>query len=169
MPEEIEEIMDDEDIVEDYKTNLSAFLNKFPEAVPLWDKIKYEILPSLCANMYNNRLYHYMDFRILDNHLYCGIFKEGVGNLESSPNRAKIKAHIGDVSHWDSDIVSLLIQYFIAQLIYDQQIIVMGYENVHDSMINIMRLVLNNPRFNMNYYWEMYRKVQVSFIIGTHD
>lgn len=169
MPEEIEEIMDDEDIVQDYKTNLSAFLNEFPEAVPLWDKIKHEILPSLYANMYNNRLRHYMDVRILDDHLYCGIFNEGYGNLESSPNMAKIKAHIGDVSTWDSDIVSLLVQYFIAQLIYDQQIIVTGYEDVHDSMINIMRLVLNNPRFNMKYCWEMFRKVHVSFIIGAHN
>ena len=168
MPE-IEEIMDDEDIVKDYQTNLSAFLNKFPEAVPLWGKIKDEILPSLYANMYNNRLRHYMDIRILDNHLYCGIFNEGDGSLESPSNRAKIKAHIGDVSNLDSDIVSLLVQYFVAQLIYDQQIIITGYEGVHDSMINIMTFVLNNPRFNMNYYWEMYRKAHIAFIIGTHD
>lgn len=167
---EIEEIMDDEDIVKDYKTNLSVFLNKFPEAVPLWGKIKYEILPSLYANMHNNRLYHYMDFRVLDNSLYCGIFKIGDGNLESSPDKAKIKAYIGEVTNWDSNIVSLLVQYFVARLIYDQQIIVTGYGDIHDSMINIMKLVQANSRFDKNgYTWKMLRQVRISFTIGTHD
>lgn len=170
MIEETEEIMDDEDIVKDYKTSLIAFLNKFPEAVKLWGKIKYDILPSLYANMHNNRLFYYIDFRVLDNSLYCGIFKTGYGNLKSSPNKAKIKAYIGDVTNWDSDVVSLLVQYIIAQLIYDQQIIVTGYGDVRDSMINIMKLIQDNPIFNMNgYAWETFRQVQVSFYIGTHD
>ena len=47
MVEEIEEIMDDEDIIKDYKTSLFAFLNKFPEAAKLWGRIKHDILPSL--------------------------------------------------------------------------------------------------------------------------
>lgn len=170
MVEETEEIMDDEDIVKDYKISLSTFLNKFPEAVPLWDKIKYEILPSLYANMHKDRLYHYMDFRVLDNSLYCGIFKVGRGNLENSPDMARIKAYIGDVANWDIDVIHLLIQYIIAQLIYDQQIIVVGYGDIQDSMINIMKLVRANSNFDMNIYArKIFHKIQVSFTIGTHD
>lgn len=170
MVEETEEIMDDDEVVQDYKVNLVAFLNKFPEAAQLWGRIKYDILPSLYANMHNNRLYHYMDFRVLDNSLYCGIFKTGRGNLESSPDKARIKAYIGDVTNWDSDVVSLLMQYIVAQLIYDQQIIVTGYGDIQDSMVNIMKLVRANSRFDMNgYAWEILHKIQVSFTIGTHD
>lgn len=168
---EIEEIMDEEETVEDYKINLNAFLKKFPEVAPLWRRITNDILPAFYANMYGNKLYYYMDFRILDKNrrLYWGIFPEGKGNLQSAPNNARIKAYIGDVTNWDKNIIYLLIQYTIAKLIYDKQIIVAGYGDTRGDMTDIMKLIRYDLKFDLNgYAWEMFRQVQVSFTIGTH-
>lgn len=166
---ELEEIMDEDGIPEKYKTNLNTFLTKFPKVQPLWHKIKDDILPAFYAKMHNNRLYYFMEFRVIKGILWCGIFREGDGNLESNPCRAKIKAEMGNVAIWDIEVTLLLVQYIIAKIICDRQIIIAGYTD-HRDMESTMKLIQKNPIFDMKgYAWEMFHQMRVSFTIGTHD
>lgn len=174
--QEIEEIMDEEEWSEGYKTDLNVFLAKYPEAAVIWRKIKEDLLPPLYSLMHNNRSYHYMEFRVMNNELWCGIFNQGDGNLHTQPDKAKFRIKIASVDLLDDEVLNLLLQYLIVKLMRDKLIIITGYssEAEYDAKRLIKIVSRNDSIFNLRlrppYYDNNFQlEKQMGFSIGTHD